>query len=228
MRTWFPGLFQIAFYELELVFYCEFLFAQLLNYMRTHRVNVCVLSPPCTMFSQLMRTNFGRMKPDDLKRRWKDALCFMGFTMDIILYLISINGIFVFEHPTGASSWKLKRMQALLNMKGLRRPVRLVTFHQCRFGLVAPVSKKPIRKSTRFLTNSQMVASTFDRVFCQCDVEHRQMQGSEGKYKLSKFCEQYPPELCKALVASLAKEVEMSWRGKDEKFKTGLSPVCFS
>ena len=24
MRTWFPGLFQIAFYELELVFYCEF------------------------------------------------------------------------------------------------------------------------------------------------------------------------------------------------------------
>ena len=126
------------------------------------------------------------------------------------LYLISINGIFVFEHPTGASSWKLKRTQALLNMKGLRRPVRLVTFHQCRFGLVAPVSKKPIRKSTRFLTNSQMVASTFDRVFCQCDVEHRQMQGSEGKYKLSKFCEQYPPELCKALVASLAKEVEMS------------------
>ena len=166
-------------------------------------IRVVVLSPPCTMFSQIMHINFGKMKPDDLRRRWKDAMCFIHFTVRIIRWVVSRNGFFVLEHPTGASSWKLPCIQELLQLPG----VKLICFHQCRFRLKAPISGSPIRKSTRFLTNSQQVIDTFDRVYCNCTQPHRVIEGSEGKYRLSKWCEQYPADLCKGLAQSLAKEV---------------------
>lgn len=172
------------------------------------KIFVVMLSPPCTMFSQMMRINFHKMNKDDLKKRWKDAMTFITFTVRIIEYMLSINGIFVFEHPTGASSWKLACIQKLLRIP----TVKLVKFHQCRFGLRAPVSKKPIRKSTRFLTNSQCVATAFDNKFCQCTEAHRVIEGSEGSYSLSKWCEQYPDALCETLARSLADEVQQRAR----------------
>ena len=166
-------------------------------------IHIVVLSPPCTMFSQIMHINFAKMKPDDLRQRWKDAMCFIHFTIRIIRWIVSKNGFFVFEHPTGASSWRLPCIQELLGLPG----VKLICFHQCRFGLKAPISGLPMRKSTRFLTNSQQIIDTFDGVYCNCTKPHRVIEGSEGKYRLSKWCEQYPPGLCEALAKSLAREV---------------------
>lgn len=83
-------------------------------------IKIVVLSPPCTMFSQIMRINFAKMKASDLKQRWKDAMCFIRFTVQVIEYILSISGIFVFEHPTGASSWKLPCIQRLIERPGVR------------------------------------------------------------------------------------------------------------
>lgn len=70
---------------------------------------------------------------------------------------MSIGSVFILEHPTGASIWRLPEMVQLIQLPG----IYLVTFHQCRF----TVSGLPIRKSTRLLTNSKIVADRFDKVY---------------------------------------------------------------
>ena len=45
-----------------------------MEHFRSKKPRSCMLSPPCTMFSQLMNTNFPRMDPIVVKKRWKDAL----------------------------------------------------------------------------------------------------------------------------------------------------------
>ena len=60
---------------------------------------VVVLSPSCTMFSQTMRINFGKMKKDDLKKRWQDAMCFLNFTVEIIHYVLHIGGFLFLNTP---------------------------------------------------------------------------------------------------------------------------------
>ena len=131
------------------------------------------------------------------------------------------HGVFAFEHPTGASSWRLPEMQAIMEKTG----VQLVTFHQCRFGLASPISivaftgillqqfmcwttcKQPIRKSTRLLTKFPEIAEKFHGVFCKCAVPRKTIQGSEQPFKCSeniKYCERYPPELCFDLLADFS------------------------
>ena len=178
--------------------------SNVMDLLKLREIKVVVLSPPCTMFSQMMRINFKKMNPQDLKRRWRDAMLFIQFTIRVIHYILSVDGFFVFEHPTGASSWRLPSVMRLMGRPG----VKVAKFHQCRFGLLSPKSKLPIRKSTRFLTNSQKVVDAFDGCFCQCSGPHRVIEGSEGKWQLSKWCEQYPAGLCEALARSLAAELQ--------------------
>ena len=64
--------------------------------------------------------------------------------------------------------------------------------------------RQPIRKSTRLLANSAAIAQKFDGVFCRCVVPHKTFQGSERPYKISKYCEQYPPELCFTLLTAFS------------------------
>ena len=59
--------------------------------LRLRGIKIVVLSPPCTMFSQIMRINFAKMKASDLKQRWKDAMVFIRFTVQVIEYILSIS-----------------------------------------------------------------------------------------------------------------------------------------
>ena len=160
--------------------------------------------PRSAMFSQLMNTNWARMDPAVVKARWQEAMVLLKFALDVARFMIDTGGYFILEHPTGASSWRLPDVQALIAMPS----AYLVAFHQCRFNLRAPISGLPIRKSTRLLTNSSIVASAFDHVYCQCCGPHKTIQGSEGPYKLSKHCEQYPAELCDALLIALNQQLD--------------------
>ena len=174
-----------------------------MEHFRSKKPRSCMLSPPCAMFSQLMNTNFPRMDPIVVKKRWKDALTLWHFALHICQFMMSCGAIFVLEHPTGASSRRLQETQQLLSTPG----IYLVTFHQCRFGLKAPISGFPIRKSTRLMTNSPIVAQYFDRVFCTCQGPHKTIQGNEGPFTLSKYCEKYPSDLCEALLRAIAQQL---------------------
>ena len=55
----------------------------------------------------------------------------LKFALDVAPFMIDTGGYFILEHPTGASSWRLPDVQALIAMPS----AYLVTFHQCRFNL---------------------------------------------------------------------------------------------
>ena len=102
-----------------------------MTYLWARRPRSAVLSPPCTMFSQLMNTNWARMDPAVVKARWQEAMVLLKFALDVARFMIDTGGYFILEHPTGASSWRLPDVQALIAMPS----AYLVTFHQCRFNL---------------------------------------------------------------------------------------------
>ncbi len=170
--------------------------------LQERRPRATILSPPCTMFSCMMNANFKKMKPMVVKHRWDEALVLLNFALDVIQRLRAQGDIYVLEHPTGASSWHLPQVKALL----LERDSLLATFDQCRFGLQSP-SGKPVRKSTRLLTNSQKVMEQFNKVRCQCKCAHCVIEGSEAGHKLSVWCQHYPAPFCDALVRAIAEEI---------------------
>ena len=147
------------------------------------------------------------MKPEDLKCRWNEAMTFIHVTVQVLEYILSIGGFFVFEHPAGASSWQLPIILELQKRRGMNDqvpPMSLwasVTYYQATHSKIHPFF---------VLTNSMKVAQRFDGCFCNCTVAHRVIEGSEGRWRLSKLCEQYPQGLCEALAAALAEEVQQS------------------
>ena len=94
-----------------------------MHLLKVRRIKVVVLSPPCTMFSQIMRINSKKMKPEDLKCRWNEAMTFIHFTVQVLEYILSIGGFFVFEHPAGASSWQLPIILELQKRRGMKDQV---------------------------------------------------------------------------------------------------------
>ena len=49
--------------------------------------------------------------------------------------------------------------------------------------------------------------ASFQNVFCQCEVPHRRIEGSEAGISLSSYCETYPPELCDAFLRGICREI---------------------
>ena len=80
-------------------------------------------------------------------------------------------------------------------------------FDQCRFGLRSPGSRKPIRKRTKLVHNIPALHITFGDVFCQCQEEHRRIEGSEAGVRVSSFCETYPPAMVEGLLGSIRTEI---------------------
>ena len=110
---------------------------------------------------------------------------------------------FVLEHPDGASSWAEDCAISLCQQDG----VLVSRFDQCRFGLRSPGSRKPIRKRTKLVHNIPALHITFGDVFCQCQEEHRRIEGSEAGVRVSSFCETYPPAMVEGLLGSIRTEI---------------------
>eukprot|EP00435_Cladocopium_sp_Y103_P033240 s571_g8.t1 len=165
---------------------------------------VFLLSPPCTLFSQLMKL-WGRQAIGEEKylTRLLTAKQLWEFACDIAKSQLGRGQYFVLEHPDGASSWEEDSAISLMQQDG----VMVSRFDQCRFGLKAPVSRKPIRKRTKLLHNIPALHITFGDVFCQCQEEHRRIEGCEAGVPVSSFCETYPPEMVQGLLTSIRTEI---------------------
>ena len=74
-------------------------------------------------------------------------------------------------------------VQKVMKLNG----VGTANFHQCQFGLVSKVGQKPMRKSTRLLTNVPQVISRFDQVWCRGEHVHEPICGTEGGERRSSW-----------------------------------------
>lgn len=178
--------------------------AEVWQHLETKEPEVAVLSPPCTLFSALMRlwcrNSMGEVK---FQSRRLVAERLLLFAVEIAYFQIRMGRYFLFEHPDTADSWQMAGLQDLCHMPG----VSVNRFDQCRFGLRAPGTGEPIRKRTRIVHNIPSMNASFQNVFCQCEVPHRRIEGSEAGISLSSYCETYPPELCDAFLRGICREI---------------------
>ena len=103
--------------------------------------------------------------------------------------------VFVFEHPVRATSWDQPCVKKVAEMQG----VQMVVADMCMFGLVSRVDRVPVRKRTRFMTNSPHMAAALAGHTCDRQHPHRRISGSEGGMLRSTAAQIYPPGLCECL-----------------------------
>ncbi len=168
----------------------------LVGELKKRRPRVLILSPPCTMFSSLMASNWLRMERRGREERWKEANLHLSFAV-LLCNLQRSNGLgFIFEHPASALSWKSPVLQALASQP------RCWTshFHMCAFGMhAADDPSKYHKKNTRLLTNVPQVHKLVHNKTCPGNHEHIPITGSAVGMKRSYWAQHYPANFCKAL-----------------------------
>ena len=161
------------------------------------RPRFMMASPPCTMYSPLMRLwNFRKMQPAVRKRRQGEADSMVDTAVDRCLEQHDRGDLFAFEHPANASSWRQHRKLAKARKT---KNTYEVLFDQCAVGLRSP-SGKPMKKRTRLWTNSLAMVRRFKVMQCKCQQPRKRICGSEMGYKLSKWAQCYPKKMVNTLL----------------------------
>ena len=165
--------------------------------LETMAVQVLILSPPCTAFSQLQALwNYKRMSAAAVQAKWAEGMARLTFAVECALTQHLVGRVFLLEHPAAATSWKTRGLQDL----GSRAGVYSVVFDQCMTGLVSPWSRAPMRKHTRLMSNSMHFIEAFRGNMCDRSHLHQLIQGSEGGIRLSVWCQCYPAPMVDLLV----------------------------
>ena len=87
---------------------------QVLRALTASKPLFLVSSPPCTMYSELMRVwNLKKMKASTRRQRQKDAQIMLDFSMNVCELQGRAGRFWVHEHPVRASSWKQKTVPEL-------------------------------------------------------------------------------------------------------------------
>ena len=170
-------------------------------------IDFLILSPPCTVFSELQRLwNFKRMSPEKVRAMWAHGMKLLTHAIACAQKQKDAGRVFVLEHPARASSWQTSEMKNLKNQPFVYE----VVFDQCMTGLRSKVHKMPMRKRTRLLTNSISVVQNFQNLCCDRSHSHQTIQGSEGGVRRSVWAQCYPPPLVERLAQSALQECKGS------------------
>jgi hypothetical protein len=168
---------------------------QVVREIKMRRPKVLMMSPPCTWFSGLMNLNWAKISPPIREQGFRDATLHLEFCMLLADLQESEGRGWVLEHPDAAKSWGNAKVK-----DRLAHGSHMARFDQCCFGLVSKVTRTPMRKRTRFMTNIPSVHLHFHSKFCDQTHEHVTVQGSEGGEKRSVWAQRYPQALCEAAV----------------------------
>ena len=163
------------------------------------KIAVLLFCPPCTMFSQIQKSNWNRMDPMVRVERLIDAVGQLDFSVWLMNLQLDRHRYFVFEHPVNASSWTRCNVKKLAARDG----VYVVDFDQCKVGLKSPLGT-PIQKRTRLLTNIPTVCQHFGKMQCNgCHEYHLRLEGTEAGLRLTNLSQVYPPEMCDLLATAI-------------------------
>ena len=97
-----------------------------------------MLSPPCTMFSQLQGVN-PHWGTNAWKAKLEHAKELMNFACRVAYLQHRLGGTLVIEQPLGASSWGLPAVRDLLNVSGVQR----IRTDLCAYGLMVQMRVGP-------------------------------------------------------------------------------------
>ena len=150
-----------------------------MEHVNIDKPHLILLSPKCSVRSQLQRLNQRRRDPESLARDVATAGRHEKFCVEVAQMQLAAGRGSMFEHPLGAETWKLPHMQPFMHN---HPDVQLVPVDMCAFGLRVPgVTDKEgnpgedllIKKSTGILTNVAEIASAIGK---RCNKRHRHGQ----------------------------------------------------
>ena len=172
------------------------------RHVQEYKTFLVIGSPCCTMFSQLQGLN--KWGPEQWKK-YREGVKRIEFLLEIYRHQMEQGRIFLHEHPLGATSWKLPKVEQLM------RDNRVFTCaaDQCMYGLTTRADKgkrMKAKKPTRFLTNGAELAKEL-RKRCNKRHEHQHLIGGRAA-----AAAKYPEGLCRAICAGLMAEIKRKTR----------------
>ena len=168
------------------------------------QITMLILSPPCTAFSFLQELfNYKKLPVAVVQQKIAAAMILLRHALQCAMIQYKAGRLFVFEHPASATSWKLPEVRSMLDLPGMYS----VVFDQCMLGLKSKVHQIPMRKRTRFMTNSLGMAAAFRGCLCNRQHEHQVIQGCEGGVDRSVWAQRYPAPMVELLVAASAADM---------------------
>ena len=177
-------------------FHCGSLRALSCQLLTALCIGLLVLSPPCTMFSQLQWLwNVKKMTQEYFNLRMIEARQYIKHSMECARIQVLEGRRFVFEQPAGAKSWNEPDVRNVEALDG----VQIVTVDQCMLGLKSKAGI-PMRKRTKLMTNCHVLAQRFRAVgLCDGSHEHQTIQGQEGGVRRSVWAQRYPELMCQLI-----------------------------
>ena len=154
------------------------------------------------MFSAMQNINIYKMKGSSTESRVQEAVAHFAFAVLLCIKQAQRCGIFVLEHPVGASSWSTQLASLLSQCPGTRR----VNFDFCMLGMRSKDASgsAPAKKRTGVMTNSPDLNDTLAKF--QFDSTHRCVVLAGGR---PNACEEYPDEFCEVVLRAVQKGLGM-------------------
>ena len=172
---------------------------QAFAYLERIDPDVIVVAWPCGPWSPLQRLNVKtpQQRRALRRKRLEARRTLLSFTRKVVLWQRRRGKAVLGENSHPSLAWETEEIQEAFH--GCAEAVA----DQCRFGLVHPVNKVPLKKRTRFMGTEELVAP----LRLKCDGSHSHWP-IEGKYKdedgkwqaLSEWAGGYPIALCNAIL----------------------------
>ena len=97
------------------------------------RPRLLILSPPCTLFSQLQNLN-PEKGTSEWMRKLGEARALLRYAIRATEEQVRLGGYFIFEHPLNASSWHEHSVLRVAALEGVGSTV----IDQCAYGCAVP------------------------------------------------------------------------------------------
>ena len=147
------------------------------------------------------------MAPEEIKEKLKTAMEHLKFSLDLCLRQYKAGRLFVFEHPTSASSWSTAMLQQMADLEG----VYSARFDFCQLGMETKSTageSVPAKKRTTVLTDSSNLAEVLRQAQCQGLHQHQHLIGGRAS-----ACRVYPRKFVELIGWSIEKEIaDARWR----------------
>jgi hypothetical protein len=120
----------------------------------------------------------------------------------------------VIEWPRNCSYWKLPKVRAFLESRGMSK----VNFDGCFFGLTSKSTHMPIKKPWTFATDNPEILTLFEGCKCPGHSNHSQCEGKD-----TKLTENYTIHLCLRLHKAISQSATRLFASRAGYKQTGSS-----
>ena len=171
-----------------------------LRLLRVHKPALIMLCPPCGPFSTIRNLSNFKRDPEVTHKEVENGRVHLRFAMSLAKLQLKEGRGFVFEHPRGASSWKMPEVEAVLQ----RPDVLRVELDMCAFGL-ADSSGWLHKKPTVIATNVSEIASALAKR-CTRDHPHMPLMGGKLTADAAKYTADFVDAILKGLRRHLRRQ----------------------